>query len=334
MVAQSPDPDARRATPAQLDELVLGGPRRYTRSDLADRAGISLDEARRLWHAMGFADLGDDEVAFTDADLEAVELAKWLQDEANIDPATRLSMARAMGLAMAQLAEAQVATVGRLLLDAEPDPDKAVELAVPVTEALFDPIQRLVLYVWRRQTAAAMSRAFATFGTDVSTRELAVGFADLVGYTELSRSLHPEQLGEMVERFESTISERIAQRGGRVVKTVGDEVMYVADDLAAAAEIGLETAERHAADEELPDVRVGVAYGSVLNRLGDFFGPVVNIAARLTSIARPNTVLVDRVAAEQLEGNDAYYVKPIPQQSVRGYRHLAPYVVRRREPDD
>jgi adenylate cyclase len=112
------------------------------------------------------------------------------------------------------------------------------------------------------------------------------------------------------------------------VKTLGDEVMYTAPRAAAGTAIGLGLAE--ATQRDLGrDVRVGVAYGRVVSRLGDVYGPTVNIASRLTSLAYPGTVLLDREAASALRDDRAFEVAPLRRQAVRGYSHLAPFRVRR-----
>jgi len=182
--------------------------------------------------------------------------------------------------------------------------------------------------VWRRHLAANVDRLL-TPAAAVDRRELAVGFADLVGYTSRSRGMGGRELGAMVEDFESTGSEVIARHHGRVVKTVGDGVLYTAASAIDAVEIGLELPEAWQA-EDRPPLRVGAAYGTVLTHLGDVYSPVVNLASRLTSIARPGTLLVDRDLARRLRGLPRYRVRPLRRVSVRGYEQLQPWLVRRR----
>jgi adenylate cyclase len=184
-------------------------------------------------------------------------------------------------------------------------------------------------YVWRRHLAANAGRLFLTRPGAVDRRELAVGFADLVGYTSRSRGMGGRELGAMVEDFESTATEVIARHAGRVVKTVGDGVLFTAGTGVAAVEIGLELPKVWEA-EDRPPLRTGAAYGPVLTRLGDIYSPVVNLASRLTSLAHPGTMLVDRGLARQLRGNPAYRVRPLKRVSVRGYDHLQPWLVRLR----
>ena len=117
-----------------------------------------------------------------------------------------------------------------------------------------------------------------------------------------------------------------------MIKNIGDEVLFVADDVARAAEAALiMTARGSDADDDFPEVRAGVAYGEVVARLGDVFGPTVNIASRLTSIARPGTVLVDDGAHERLSSEDPPFTfRKLRRTSVKGYDHLQPWALRRK----
>jgi adenylate cyclase len=184
-------------------------------------------------------------------------------------------------------------------------------------------------YVWRRHLAANADRLLAVTAGQGDRRELAVGFADLVGYTSRSRGMGGRELGAMVEDFESIASAVIARHRGRVVKTVGDGILFTTVAAVDAVEIGLGMPEAWDS-EERPQLRVGAAYGAVLTRLGDVYSPVVNLASRLTSLARPGTVLVDRELAQRLRRRPEYRVRPLKRVSVRGYDHLQPWLVRRR----
>jgi adenylate cyclase len=192
-------------------------------------------------------------------------------------------------------------------------------------------LEGLIGYVWRRHLAAAAARALAN-PDEVVARTMAVGFADLVGYTSLTRQVDEDVLVKVISNFESVAFDVIAEHGGRVVKTVGDEVMFVADNAAVGAEIALGLLEAIEAVEELPGLRVGVACGTVLARLGDLYGEPVNIASRLTSIARANSVLVDRDMAGAVEGDQRFRLSRVPPRPVRGYTLLHSMRLRRAEP--
>jgi adenylate cyclase len=329
---EAPGPAGREA----LERLLLDGPRRYTRLQVAEMAGLPPERTQRLWRALGFADAADDDPAFTDADLAALEVLRSLIESGFVGPETEASIARAMGQSLSRLADWQTDMLADVLNRAageDATPEQTVDAAVSAAKALLPQLRELQDYVWRRHLAANADRLLAAASAPGDRRELAVGFADLVGYTSRSRGMGGRELGRMVEDFESTAAEVIARRSGRVVKTVGDGVLFTVARAVDAVEIGLTMPEAWDA-EDRPPLRVGAAYGRVLTRLGDIYSPVVNLASRLTSIARPGTVLVDRELAQFLRGRPEYRVRPLRRVSVRGYDHLQPWLVRRRPADD
>jgi adenylate cyclase len=314
-----------------LERLLLHGPRRYTRLQVAEMSGIPPERTQRLWRALGFPDAADDDPAFTDADVEALGVLSTLIDSGFVGPETEASIARAMGQALSRLADWQTDMLADALLRAAgPDdsPGASAEEAVEAARTLVPRLREVQDYVWRRHLAANADRLLAATAGQGDRRELAVGFADLVGYTSRSRGMGGRELGKMIEDFESIAAEVIARHHGRVVKTVGDGVLFTAATPEAAVAIGLDLPAVWASQER-PPLRVGAAFGPVLTRLGDIYSPVVNLASRLTSLARPNTLLVDRELAERLRDVPGYKVRPLRRVSVRGYDHLQPWLVRR-----
>jgi adenylate cyclase len=324
-----PGADAREA----LERLLLDGPRRYTRLQVAELAGMAPERTQRLWRALGFPDAADDDPAFTDADVDALGVLSTLIDSGFVGPESEASIARAMGQALSRLADWQTDMLADVLVRAGEAPDRpaaTAQDAVEAAKALLPHLRRVQDYVWRRHLAANADRLLAATGPG-DRRELAVGFADLVGYTSRSRGMGGRELGRMIEDFESIAAEVIARHSGRVVKTVGDGVLFTAGSARAAVDIGLDLPDVWTA-EERPPLRVGAAYGAVLTRLGDVYSPVVNLASRLTSLARPSALLVDRELASRLQDLPGYRVRPLRRVSVRGYDHLQPWLVRRGDP--
>jgi adenylate cyclase len=296
---------------------------------------VPLERTQRLWRALGFADSADDDPAYTDADIAALGALSALIESGFVAPETEATIARAMGQALSRLADWQTDMLADVLTSGGPEGDRrqaSPEEAVEAARTLLPLLRGMQDYVWRRHLAANADRLLAASGGG-DRRELAVGFADLVGYTSRSRGMGGRELGQMVEDFESTAAEVIARHFGRVVKTVGDGVLFTAASAVDAVEIALDLPEEWAA-EDRPPLRVGAAYGRVLTRLGDVYSPVVNLASRLTSVAHPSTVLVDRELARRLRGLRAYRVRPLRRVSVRGYDHLQPWLVRRRPPGE
>jgi adenylate cyclase len=182
------------------------------------------------------------------------------------------------------------------------DSTRFAELFALTGGATLDGQARLLEYVWRRHLQASLRR-HALQAAEGGTQGMAVGFADLVGFTAMSQQLSEQALAEVVSRFEELAYDTIAAGGGRVVKMIGDEVMFVTPDVPSAARIALDLSDAYAGDENLSDVRVGLASGRVLAREGDFYGPVVNLASRIVNIARPGSVLISESVVEALDGN-------------------------------
>ncbi len=323
---ESPRPDE---PPPGIEERLLGGPRRYRRAEVAERAGLSVDFARRLWRAVGFAHVGDEPVAFTDGDVAALQRLKGLIDAGVLDDELAVSVTRAIGHTAARLAEWQFDALVEHLVDLGRTPEQAHrEAAEQATEHVED-FESLLVAVYRRQLAAVAGRVLTAAQSEAMSSRRSVGFADLVSYTRLSQKLEERELAALVERFHQTSADVIAGAGGRLVKTVGDEVLFVGDSVAAAARIGLELVEATAEDPVLPEVRVGIATGPVVMRMGDIFGVTVNLASRLTALAAPGTVLVDRATADALEDVEGFALDIGRTRAVRGLGLVRPGVVRR-----
>ena len=253
----------------------------------------SSPKLERFWRALGFANVDDDDPAFTDLDLEAVRLFLSVQALGATDTETALQLARVMGSSMARIAEAEL--VPGNMVSSEIDPMMSAEAFASVADVTVPAMAKLLEYVWRRQLAAGIQRNMLLRSHGVAPGQspvLAVGFADMVGFTLLSQHLSDEELAAVVRRFEEISHDIVTAIGGRVVKMIGDEVMFVVDGVADAARIGLDLADAYADDDLLSDVRVGLAAGPVLLRDGDYFGPTVNLAHRIVNIGNPGTVLM------------------------------------------
>jgi adenylate cyclase len=339
----------------RVEQLLLGHAPHLTRIEVSERAGVPLELARELWRLLGFAETADDDVAFTEADVEALRLSAELTALGVLGQDSQAALVRTWGRSFARLAEWQTTLLARVAAehaageagaDGDPaDPAGTVEAMAALVTEVLPRVEQLQTYAWKRHLAGASSRLLAlsdqaaAAGPDAPGETVlpqAVCFVDIVGFTSRSKSLREAELVAWIEEFEHVSSSVVVERGGRVIKNIGDEVLLVADDVATAAEIALEMVRRgDDPDDGFPAVRAGVAYGDVVLRLGDVLGPTVNIAARLTSLARPGTVLVDERAHERLvaldaERDRAAYAFRRPQRaSVKGYSRLQPWVLRR-----
>jgi adenylate cyclase len=307
-----------------VEVLLLGGAPEFTRSEVAARADVPLDVAEALWHSLGFAHSPDDAVVFTEADVRALEQTMQLIRAGILDEDSQAAMVRTWGRSFARLAEWQTTLLAGIAV-ASDDPEARLEELADDVIPLVDSLQS---YIWRRHLFSASSRLLLR-PSDTEAAVLAVGFVDIVGYTTQSKNLTESALVELVEHFEEVATSTVVDNGGRLIKTIGDEVLFVADTAVEGARIARALVDRAGADEGFPEVRAGVAYGAVVNRLGDVFGPTVNIASRLTSLARPGRVLVDSGLRDALADHDPdeaeFRLRRVRRTSVKGYARFEPW---------
>jgi adenylate cyclase len=275
------------------DRLLVPSRRRYTRGEVAELTGVDTQTLERFWRALGFPNVDDAERSFTDLDLEAVRLFQGMQALGAARTDTALQLARVIGSSMSRIAEAEL--VPGDIVSNEIDPVLAADAFASVADITIPAMARLLEFVWRRQVAAGIQRSMLLRSHGLAPGEspvLAVGFADMVGFTLLSQHLSDPELAAVVRRFEELSHDIVTSLGGRVVKMIGDEVMFVVHSVVDAARIGLDLADAYADDDLLSDVRVGLAHGPVLLSDGDYFGPTVNLAHRIVNIGNPGTVLI------------------------------------------
>jgi adenylate cyclase len=340
------------ADPAGIQRAILGQAPVFSSQDVAARTGVGVEEARRLWRALGFPEQGH-EIAFTDADADALATLIGLVRSGLIDFDMGVNLTRAVGQTMARLADWEVATLLHRAEElVEEDGDGAdgadatdagdgvgertvdgagrMDAALRLVDEISAPFEELLVYVWRRHLAAAVARVEALRANeeDLNTVQLTVGFADIVSFTALSNRLTEERIGDLVELFESRCSDVVAAQRGRVIKSIGDSVLFVNDDPVRAYDTAEGIINVIGRDSRMPDVRVGLATGSVVMRLGDVFGPPVNLASRLTAVARRNRIIIDARTAELLPAQD-FETRPIPARPVRGFGIVEPMTVRR-----
>jgi adenylate cyclase len=337
-VAETSDPhqaDEGQPNPEiaeRIEQTLLGGPRRYTRCEVAQAAGVSMEHARAVWRALGFADVDENARVFTDGDIEALRTWTMLADATGMGSDDKLPQVRAMGQSLSRLADWQVreiiARVGDIA-DPEWTEEQRASTGAELAEVVLPVVESLQSYAWRRHLVAAVGRFMSVAPDELSTTTTVVGFADIVGYTSTTRHTDIHELSGLLEAFEQNAAETIVGHHGRVVKTVGDEVLFVVDAPHDAAEIALLLSDPGRASQHLPQLRIGMALGQVLSRFGDVYGPAVNLASRLTSLARPGTALVDKELARALREDEAFRLQPRRPAAVRGYHHLRSWSLRR-----
>jgi adenylate cyclase len=293
-----------------VERALAGDGRHYTPREIAEIAGVDLDLLRRFSAALGVPYGDPDEPRRTEGDLEAARRIKAFRD-AGLPEDGMLQVARTIGMGTARIAEANRELVVRTLMrpgDSERDLAlrfaAAAEYMLPlIGPTIVHALQANMLEQIRRDVIATADLAS---GEIRGTAELAVCFADLVEFTRLGEEIPAEELGMVAGRLEEMAS-AVAEPPVRLVKTIGDAVMFVSAEaepmLAAALEL---IAAAEAEGDQFPLLRAGLACGSVLPQSGDYYGRPVNLASRITGVARPGSVVVEGNVKEQAEDGYAY----------------------------
>ncbi len=285
---------------AQLVTSILGiHPPRWTAEQFAERTGVPIPILLRMRRALGFPDLPDGEPAFSEDDLAIVEVINTAIDAGAIDLERQLALNRVLGSAMARVASAAVAAFVEALtveggLGSEGATIDDLDLAqmVSAVQITLPMLDQTLGLVWRRHLASAAQRTVLAVGTDeADTHTAIVGFADLVEFTALTEQLNEAELAAAMDRFDDLAYDTVSALGGRVVKMIGDEVMFSAPTVECAAAIAWRLIDLCDVDETLTTLRAGFASGQAIDQDGDLIGPAVNLAHRLASLAHPGTVL-------------------------------------------
>lgn len=321
-----------RPTEDDIDATFLGAEPSLSAAEVAERAGLPVEQARRLWRSLGFPERGA-VAAYSEIDVEALQTLADVLGEGLFDLEMTANIARGVGLTMARLADWEVGAITQRAEEFFMASGRADEGDTTVSWMFTEygeKFEKLMFYAWRRHLAAAVARLESSraLDTDPGTTEVTVGFADIVGFTALSNEVSRERIGDVVEVFEFRCGDVINSQGGRLIKSMGDAVLFVNDEPMQAFATAEGIINVIGRDQRMPDVRVGLASGSVVLRLGDVFGPPVNMASRLTAVARRNRIIVDHATASRLP-EDEIESRPLPPRPVRGFGVVEPVAVRR-----
>ena len=270
--------EALRRLEALIDSDILPGSDEYTIDEVADRAGADVETTRRLWRALGFADPGPDDRIGGELDVAVLKLV-FDQELTVVGIESLIQQTRIMSGAISRITELWVDQI-RVALDSG-DP-ALVQLSSELTIDQ-DRTMWMLGYMHRRLLAAGLRRELANRSAGGGTDQSAV-FADLVGFTTLTERLGPLELSRLVGTFEAIAHDTVAEHGGRLVKTIGDEVLFATDSPAGAVTTTAELMRRAVA-AGLPPLRAGIDHGPTVAFEGDLFGTTVNRAARLVAEA-------------------------------------------------
>jgi adenylate cyclase len=343
VLPQASDPDLPvRDAARRLEHRLLGSERTLRRREVASDIGVSLLSARKVWRALGLPRVGDDEVAYTTQDEEALATVIGEVRSHTLSEEAALSITRSLGQLTDRMVIWQIeAIVEDLVQNQGMDDAQARKNVILLLEELVQPIEEVMVYAYRRNLAAAVQRQLVRAGSSLNASNAerdgteddrtlplarAVGFADMVSFTATSRTMDERSLAKLVQGFEETCSSIITVAGGRLVKTIGDEVLYVAETPEVGAQIALALSQEFGADTTgTPRVRVGMVWGRVLSRLGDIYGATVNMAARLTALAEPGEVLTDHLTCRVLSKDQRFVLQAREPVELKGFGTVTPY---------
>jgi adenylate cyclase len=320
-----------------LAEAVGLSKARYDRATLLHKSRLEGVDTSKWWRAMGLVEVPEDVVAFGREDLAMARALRlvMMQDDNGEEHVFRL--ARLLGGSFSRIAEAQTRVLDDMLSnlggeELDTPAERAAALTTPEAESLIELLDQSMTYVWRRHLFASLGR---WIGADPDEDTRAVGFIDISGFSQLSKRTAPEVLAGAVERFESEAVDVVSHHGGRVVKFIGDEAFFVVDDIPAAVDVAFEVADRMAEAEPAVALHTGVATGPTVSIAGDVFGNTVNLAKRLTDVARKGRIVMPRTDADALEGRNDLVVRRVTRSfDLKGVGRTSAVSVTRRKVSD
>lgn len=318
-----------------VERVLGGGGGRHTLDEVAELAGVERELLERYWRALGMAVAAEDQAVFTERDLEAAKRIATLR-AAGLPDGGILEIARLLGMTMSQLAAANRSLIADAVLGTVENESEVAKRFADAARTFMPEIGKSLSYVLelhlREQIRHdALGEAELATGRLESAQEVTVCFADMVGFTQLGESLAPDELGGVTGRLTELVAEVVAPPV-RLVKMIGDAAMLVGPEPRPVLDAGLalvESAEREG--EGFPLLRAGLACGEALSRAGDWYGRPVNLASRITTRARPGSVLTSEELHDALE--DCYRWSFAGARRLKGIHGEAKlYRCRRAEP--
>jgi adenylate cyclase len=317
-----------------VERQLTGDGARYTPGEIAEKAGVELEALQRANAALGIPNPDPDETTLGEADLEAAQRLGTFRDLGLPEEET-LQVARTIGMGTARIAQSNRELFLRTLVqpgDDEYELARRFEAAAKAMVPLIGPLlayslQRHLLEQIRSDVIAAADLASGELST---ANEIAVGFADLVDFTRLGEQIPVEELGRVATRLEEMAAE-VARSPVRLVKLIGDAAMLVSSEPQALAEAALSLVEAADAEgEDFPLLRAGLAFGAAVGQGGDFYGHPINLASRITQVARPASVLASEEAKEAI--GDGFHYSFAGERSLKGIKGGVRLFRVRREP--
>jgi adenylate cyclase len=317
-------------------DAIAGAPGLLTLEEVQEATGVDRETLAAFWRSMGLPMPTEGERVLTPMDVDAIIASHEVVAYGVLGAQTETQLLRAVSHTAERLAWWQFESLvddaaARYSLDAE----SARLVVLDKIADMADIFEEQMVYAWRSHLSRIIRRvgaAVSEIGPEGSAPtpealplQRAVGFADLVGYTAISAKLDVGELDLLVQAFTRECRDLVSRGGGRVVKELGDGIMFVTDEPVRASLIALDLAEQIGRDKTTPPARVGLVWGRVLGRFGDVFGPTVNLASRLTGLAAPGEVLVDASTADSLADQANMRLEAQGQAAVPGLGQVRPF---------
>jgi adenylate cyclase len=294
--------DENRLVLLPVERVFEEGKQRYTAAEIAKGAGIEPEFLAKLLQALGAPIPEEEDRAYGEADLETAKRAKLFLD-AGLPEQGVLETSRIIGISMASLAEANVDLVGEVFTQPGVDERELAMRYAAAAKTMVPLLGETLLHAYgihlrERIRQAVITEAEVAAGRVSGSDEITIAFADLVGFTRLGESLEIEEIGDLTRRLFELASD-VAQPPVRLVKMIGDAAMFASRDSQPLLDAVVDLVES-AGTEEIPPLRAGVARGLALGRGGDYYGRPVNLAARITNFAHPDSVVVDQAVKDSI----------------------------------
>jgi adenylate cyclase len=307
-----------------LEDLFPPGDRAFTLADAAEETGLEPELIERIWLSMGFSRHELD--ALTEEDMQAL---RWVSSvlAAGFPLVAFLQLTRVYGQSLSQIADAEtrlfhIYVHEPLMREGVPSLEMAEEMAdlgrdlLPLASPIMDYIHQRYLSYFSEQDVVGHMEADVDSDSSYGRIKVAIAFADLAGYTRYVEEEGEEEALSYVERFIDAVGDTLPE-GSRVVKTIGDEVMVVGQDVGAIVDWAVGFSRLYA--DERPAPRIGINSGLVLYRDGDYFGREVNLASRVVARARGGEVLVTGQVLDELRDRAHLQVDSIGQVKLKGF---------------
>jgi len=341
----SPAPRRLREAPLDLAEIamldslvdttVLEGPIKYNIHEVAERTGWSVDEIQKLWLWAGLVVPDMVDAVFTDDDVEGMRRLRLFRDSGELDEVSLSSMMRSIGTSMDRLAAWQVEDIVQNLIRHHDVSDSEARLeAISYAPAQAAALREQVHKIWGRHFAAAVHRltSEALVRRGLTDRDqqfpllCGIGVTTIVDFAAHTQNFGLAEYANFLSNFHDQISDIVNATGGRVIKTLGDAIMFVTPDAETGARIGLEIAKLHSQGFGAP-TRTAFIWSRVMQYHGDLYGPGVNLATLLAGQMPANQLYVDEPTAAMLARQPAFELTEQPEIQVPGVGAIKPIAV-------